>query len=368
MLLGLSITLWGMVMLARLVQLQVLGRSSFERLAARQSERTIVLDPRRGALVDRNRRPLAVSVEAESVYAVPQEIADAERTAQKLARALELDAAGRRELKAQLQRNRAFVWVKRKLDPATSRAVRDLQLEGIGLLTETRRYYPKRELAAQVLGWAGVDNIGMSGIEYAFDEQIRGRAAKVTLQTDARRRPVGHAEKPTTEGHSIVLTLDEAIQHVAERELAQAVTDSQAIGGVVVVMDPRSGEILALANRPTFNPNRFGAYSSDAWRNRAVADAYEPGSVFKLFTAAAALQEKVVNPDEVLDCGNGGIEIAGTLINDHAVFSALSFRDVIAKSSDVGVIRVAQRLGREQFHRYVRAFGFGSATGIALPG
>jgi cell division protein FtsI (penicillin-binding protein 3) len=368
MLLGLSITLWGMVMLARLVQLQVLGRSSFERLAARQSERTIVLDPRRGALLDRNRRPLAVSVEAESVYAVPQEVADAERTAQKLARALGLDWAGRRELKAQLQRNRAFVWVKRKLDPATARAVRELQLDGIGLLTETRRYYPKRELAAQVLGWAGVDNIGMSGIEYAFDEQIRGRAAKVTLQTDARRRPVGHAEKPTTEGHSIVLTLDEAIQHVTERELERAVSESQAVGGVAVVMDPRSGEILALANRPTFNPNRFGAYSSDRWRNRAVADAYEPGSVFKLFTAAAALQEKVVGLDEVLDCGNGGIEIAGTYINDHAVFADLRFRDVIAKSSDVGVIRVAQRLGREQFHRYVRAFGFGAASGIALPG
>jgi cell division protein FtsI (penicillin-binding protein 3) len=368
MLMALSITLWGLVMLARLLQLQVLGRASFERLAARQSERTIVLDPRRGALLDRNGRPLAVSVEAESVYAVPQEIANPERTAQRLASALGLDAAGRRELKAQLARGRAFVWVKRKLDPATARAVRALQLDGIGFLTETRRYYPKRELAAQVLGWAGVDNIGMSGIEYAFDEQIRGRAAKVTLQTDARRRPVGHAEKPSTEGHSIVLTLDEAIQHVAERELAQAVSDSQSIAGVVVVMDPRSGEILALANRPTFNPNRFGAYSSDHWRNRAVADAYEPGSVFKVITAAAALQEKVVGPDEVLDCGHGGIEIAGVRINDHAVFDDLRFRDVISKSSDVGVIRVAQRLGREQFHRYVRAFGFGAVSGIALPG
>lgn len=368
MLVALSVTLWGLIVLTRLLHLQVLGRASFERLAARQSERTINLDPRRGALLDRNGRQLAVSVEAESVYAVPQDVADATRTASELGRALELDAEARRELRAQLARDRAFVWVKRKLDPGTAQAVRALQLDGIGFLTETRRYYPKRELGAQLLGWVGVDNVGMSGIEYSFDEWIRGRAAKVRVQTDARRRPVGHTEKPSTEGHTVVLTIDESIQYTAERELERAVAESQSIAGVAVVIDPQSGEILALANRPTFNPNRFGAYSSQRWKNRAVADAYEPGSIFKVITAAAALQEKVVDPDEVLDCGHGGIDIAGTHISDHAVFDQLSFRDVIAKSSDIGVIRVAQRLGREQFNRYVREFGFGAATGVELPG
>lgn len=368
MLLALCVTLWGLIVLTRLFHLQVLGRASLERLAARQSERTINLDPRRGALLDRNGRQLAVSVEAESVYAVPQDIADPARTAFELGRALGLDPAARGELRAQLSRNRAFVWVKRKLDPASAWAVRGLQQDGIGFLTETRRYYPKRELAAQVLGWVGVDNIGMSGVEYSFDEWIRGRAAKVTVQTDARRRPVGHTEKPSTEGLTVVLTLDESIQYLAERELERAVAETQALAGMAVVMDPRSGEILALANRPTFNPNRFGAYSSNRWKNRAVADAYEPGSIFKIITAAAALQEKVVDPDELVDCGGGGIEIAGTRINDHAVFGELRFRDVVAKSSDVGVIRVAQRLGREQFNRYMREFGFGVATGIALPG
>lgn len=368
MLVALSITLWGLIVLTRLLHLQVLGRASFERLAARQSERTINLDPRRGALLDRNGRQLAVSVEAESVYAVPQDVADPTRTASLLARELGLDADGKRELRAQLSRDRAFVWVRRKLDPNTSQAVRALQLDGIGFLTETRRYYPKRELGAQVLGWVGVDNIGMSGIEYSFDEWIRGRAAKVRVQTDARRRPVGHMEKPSTEGHTVVLTIDESIQYTAERELERAVADSQSLAGVAVVMDPHNGEILALANQPTFNPNRFAAYSSQRWKNRAVADAYEPGSIFKVITAAAALQEKVVDPDEVLDCGRGGIEIAGTRINDHASFDQLSFRDVIAKSSDVGVIRVAQRLGREQFSRYMREFGFGAVTGVALPG
>jgi len=329
---------------------------------------TINLAPRRGAIVDRGGRPLAVSVDAESLYAVPQDVEDPARTAAALGRVLGLDADERKDLRAQLSRNRAFLWVKRKLDPPTAAAVRELDLAGVGFVTENRRYYPKRELAAQVLGYVGIDNLGMSGIEYAFDEQIRGRAAKVVVRTDARRSPLEYIEKPSTEGHTVVLTLDEVIQHAAEVELDRAVRETGAIAGSVVVMDPTTGEILALANRPTFNPNRFGAYSSSRWKNRAVTDAFEPGSVFKVVTAAAGLQEKVVSPDEVIDCGGGSIEIAGTRINDHAVFNSLRFRDVIAKSSDVGVIRVAQRLGRDNFYRYIRSFGFGEPTGVELPG
>ncbi|HET7746638.1 MAG TPA: penicillin-binding transpeptidase domain-containing protein, partial [Vicinamibacteria bacterium] len=217
-------------------------------------------------------------------------------------------------------------------------------------------------------GYVGLDNTGMSGIEYAFEEEVKGRAAKVLIRLDARRRPIGQIDKPSTEGHTVVLTIDEAIQHVVERELDKAVTESGSVAGWAVVMDPRSGEVLAMANRPTFNPNRFQAYPSARWKNRAVADAYEPGSIFKVFTAAAGLQERVVDPDEVLDCGRGFIEIAGIRINDHHPYDLLSFRDVIAKSSDIGVIRVAQRLGREQFNRYMREFGFGATTGIELPG
>jgi cell division protein FtsI (penicillin-binding protein 3) len=368
MLMGLSITLWALGAGVRLFQLQVLGRKSFERQAARQSERTINLDPRRGSILDRNGRQLAISVDADSIYAVPQDIADPRGTASALARALGLDASGRKDLLVQLQRNRAFVWVKRKVDPSKVRSVRELQLEGIGFLTENRRYYPKRELAAHVLGYVGLDNTGMSGIEYAFDEQIRGRAAKVMVRTDALRRPTGQTDKPSTEGHTVVLTIDEAIQHVAEVELERAVAETGSIAGMVVVLEPRSGEILALANRPTFNPNRYGAYPSARWKNRAVADTYEPGSVFKVVTAAAALEERVVDPDEVLDCGGGAVEIAGTRINDHAVFDHLRFREVISRSSDVGVIRVAQRLGRDNFDRHLRNFGFGAPTGVDLPG
>jgi cell division protein FtsI (penicillin-binding protein 3) len=368
MLMALAVSLWGLIIGVRLFDLQVLERSFFEKQSARQSERTINLDPRRGPIVDRNGRPLAVSVEAESIYAVPQDIEDPARTGAALGKALGMDAAGRRDLAAQLQKGRAFVWVKRKADPGTSRAVRDLQLDGVGFLNETRRYYPQRELMSQVLGYVGLDNTGMSGVEYAFEDQIQGRAAKVVVQTDARRRPMGQTKRPSTDGHTIVLALDESIQHVAERELERAVTDSQAVAGVAVVVEPWTGEVLAMANFPTFNPNRFGSYPTTRWKNRAVSDAYEPGSIFKIVTAAAGIQEKAVETEEILDCGNGSIEIAGVHINDHAVFDKLSFRMAVAKSSDIGMIRVAQRLGRDNMSRYMRDFGFGAPTGIDLPG
>jgi cell division protein FtsI (penicillin-binding protein 3) len=369
MLLALTVSLWALVIGIRLVHVQVLGRAFFEEAGTRQSERTLNLDPRRGPILDRAGRPLAVSVDAESLYAVPQDVVDAPATAQAIARALALDAAGRRDVLARLQqKSRAFVWIQRKLDPATARRVRELQLDGLGFLTEHRRYYPQRELLAHVLGYVGVDNEGMSGIEHAFEKDIRGRAAKVVVHTDARRRPVAQTERPSTDGAAVTLTIDERIQHIAERELERAVNETQSQAGSVVVVEPFSGEVLAMAGRPAFNPNRYNAYASSRWRNRAVSDAFEPGSIFKIVTAAAGLQENVVAPGELLDCGNGRIEIAGNVINDHEVFDQLTFTQAVARSSDIGMIRVAQRLGRENFARYVRDFGFGATSGIDLPG
>ena len=369
MLLALSVSLWALVIGIRLVHLQVLGREFFEQQGARQSERTLNLDPRRGPILDRTGRPLAVSVDAESLYAVPQDVVDAQATTQALARALSLDAAGRREVLAKLQQHsKAFVWVQRKVDPGKARHVRELQLEGIGFLTEHRRYYPQRELAAHVLGWVNLDNEGMSGVEHALEKDIRGKAAKVVVHTDARRRPVAQTERPSTDGAAVTLTIDESVQHIAERELERSMAETQAQAGMVVVVEPFSGEVLAMAGRPAFNPNRYNAYASSRWRNRAVSDAFEPGSIFKIVTAAAGIQENVVAPGEMIDCGNGRIEIAGTVINDHAVFDRLSFTETVARSSDIGMIRVAQRLGRENFARYVRDFGFGVPSGIELPG
>jgi cell division protein FtsI (penicillin-binding protein 3) len=372
MLVALSIVLWAVVITGRLVHVQILGHESYQSLALRQSERTIHLDSRRGPILDRNGKYLAVSVDAESIYAVPTDISDPEGTAATLARTLGLDAADRDTLALRLRRDKAFVWVRRKLDPSSARAVRELELEGIGFLTETRRYYPKRELASQVLGFVGAEDKGefrgLAGIEYEFDAHIRGHAARVVVRTDARRRPVDHMEKPSTDGSTVILTIDETIQYVVENELERAMKETGAASGMVVVLEPMTGEILALANRPTFNPNRFTAYTSADWKNRAVADAFEPGSIFKIVTAAAALQENVVDPDEVIDCGQGSVRVAGTRIRDHKAFDQLTFRDVITKSSDVGVIRVAQRLGRDNLLRYAHDFGFGARTGVALPG
>jgi cell division protein FtsI (penicillin-binding protein 3) len=368
MLLALGISLWALVVGTRLVQLQILGRGFFEQLITKQSERTQNLDPRRGPILDRDLRPLAVSVDADSLYAVPQDVADPPATASALARALSLDAAGRAEVLTQLQKSKAFAWIRRKVDPAAARRVRELQLDGIGFLTEHRRYYPQRELAAHVLGYVGLDNKGMSGVEYEFESLIRGRSAKVIVYTDARRRPVAQTERPSTEGASVVLSLDERIQHVAERELERSVRETRARAGMVIVVEPFSGEVLAMAGNPTFNPNHYGDFPVEAWNNRALSDIFEPGSVFKIVTAAAALQEKVVGTGEVLDCGNGEIDIAGTLIHDHAPFDRLTFTQAVVKSSDIGMIRVGQRLGRTNFYRYVHAFGFGEPTGVDLPG
>jgi cell division protein FtsI (penicillin-binding protein 3) len=368
MLLALGVSLWALIIGIRLVQLQVLTRDFFVTQGTQQSERTIKLDPRRGPILDRNGRALAVSVDAESLYAVPENVDDPQGTAAVLARALGMTPTERRELVAQLQKDRAFVWVERKVDPATARRVRDLELDGVGFLTEHRRYYPQRELAAHVLGWAGLDNTGMSGIEYSFEEQVAGRAAQVVVHTDARRRPVGHTERPSTDGHTIVLALDERIQHIAERELERSMSETRAVAGSVVVVEPFSGDVLAMAGRPTFNPNRYSAYSASRWRNRMVSDVFEPGSIFKIVTAAAGIQETVVAPDEVLDCGNGHILISNTVIHDHRPFDKLTFREAVTRSSDIGMIRIGQRLGRENFYRYVRAFGFGEPTGVDLPG
>ena len=366
MLLALCVSLWAIVIVGRLVLLQLSARH-WHALAAGQRDSTQVLHPRRGPILDRTRQPLAVSVEHESIYAVPQDVADPLRTTAELGRTLGLDIAARRHLLASLQSGKSFVWVKRKVALEVTQSVRDLQLDGIRFLPETRRYYPQRELAAHVVGFVNLDNEGGGGIEYAFDEVIRGKEEKVIVQRDAKRRPVGHQVRPSTEGHTVVLTLDHAIQHAAETELERAMTETAATAGVVVVMDPRNGEILAMTNRPTFNPNkRLGG--SDRWTNRALVFAYEPGSIFKVITAAAALDQRVVRGDDMIDCGGGFIEISGQRINDHHVYWSLPFREVIARSSNVGVIRVARQLGHKLFEQYVRDFGFGEPTGVELPG
>jgi cell division protein FtsI (penicillin-binding protein 3) len=361
-------TVWALAIVAQLFHLQVLRHQLLLKEALHQSDRTITVKARRGAIVDRNQRPFAISVDAPSIYADPSVIREPRQAAQALGRALGYSAAEQKDLLTLLRQDRSFVWIRRQVDPAVARAVRDLRLEGVGFETESRRYYPKRELLSPVLGYVGLDSQGMAGLEYALDEDLKGREARVSVRYDARRRPMGEVEKPPTEGRKVTLTIDERMQYVTEAALAEAVKETGSASGVAVILDPRTGEVLAMSSLPSFNPNRFAAFPERDRVNRAIADSYEPGSIFKIVTAAAGLQNGVVSPLEVIDCGNGFIEIAGTRINDHAVFSFLTFQDVIAKSSDIGVVRVAQRIGTARFYESMKAFGFGTRTGLGLPG
>ncbi|HTQ80500.1 MAG TPA: penicillin-binding transpeptidase domain-containing protein [Thermoanaerobaculia bacterium] len=360
--------LWVVAVAARLYDLQVVRYDHYLGKARRQQTTVVELDPPRGTIYDAHGRELAVSVQADSVWADPTDIRDPDAAAKSLAPILHQDAAA---LARRLSRDGDFVWVARKLDPPDADAVRRLELPGIYFLPESKRYYPMRELAAQVLGYVGTDNQGLAGLELVYNREIAGRPGRRTLLRDARRGAViapGLAAADPEPGRDLYLTLDATIQHMVERELKQAVEKNRAKTGSMVLLDPATGAVLAMATYPSFDPNRYGEYSAAEWRNRSIMDAYEPGSTFKVITAAAALGNGVVRPEDVFDCEMGGITLYGIRIRDHKPYGRLTFADVIAKSSNVGVIKTAMKLGDERLYRSIRDFGFGRPTGIDLPG
>jgi cell division protein FtsI (penicillin-binding protein 3) len=352
---------WALVLEVRLVHLQIFQHDELAARAERQQLRTIEAPAKRGEIRDRAGRVLAYSVDAESIYAVPAEIADPARTSAALCAALDdCDARERRTIEERLGRPRAFAFVRRRVSPAEARRVAALRLDGIGFLQETRRYYPKLELAAHVLGYVGADNVGLHGVEAAYDALVRGRPGRILIQTDARRHALfSRVERPPTMGADLELTIDEYLQHVAERELRAAVEEHRAQGGTVILLEPWSGEILAMANWPTFNPNAFSRYPVWQHRNRAIQEIYEPGSTFKIVTASAALEERLVDPADVIDVSAGAIRLGARVIDDVHRHDRLSFTDVIVKSSNVGAVRIGLKLGAERLGRYVRRFGFG---------
>lgn len=356
---------WFLVICIRLVWLQVVDYGDFTQRASRQQQRSIDVAPVRGNIYDRNGNELAMTVSVDSVFAVPSQVADIHATSAVLARTLNGDA---QEIENRMRASRAFAWVKRKIDPAASARVRSLNMKGIYFQKESKRFYPKRELAAQVIGYVGLDDEGLGGVERQFDSRLTGKPGKMLVSLDAKQHWFGRVEKNPDPGENVVLTLDEKIQYIAERELEKAVAETHAEAGTIVVQNPHTGEVLALANRPNFNPNTFNTADPRSFKNRAVSDIYEPGSTFKIVTLAAALEEKLTNPDEVFDCQMGSIELNGRTIHDHKPYGLLTVAQILANSSDVGAIKVALRLGDERFDRYIRAFGFGSQTGIELPG
>ncbi|HXI13193.1 MAG TPA: penicillin-binding transpeptidase domain-containing protein [Thermoanaerobaculia bacterium] len=366
------LSVWGLIVVLRLGQIQLANHDEYVARAVRQQERTLSLTPVRGSIYDTKGRILAESVAAESIYADPQAVTDPVLAARRLAAisGLELTQA---ELRKKLTGRSEFAWIARQVEADVARDVRKLSIPGIYTLEEHRRAYPRGALAANVLGYVGLDGEGLAGIEHSFDRFVRGKPGKVTLLRDARRAMyvVGaEGANAPVDGLSVYLTIDEVIQFIAERALANAIQQYKAAAGSVLVMDPRSGDILAMASAPRFDPNHYRDSPPASWRNRPVQDLYEPGSTFKIVTAAAGLEEGLVTPSQILDCGMGKISIGNVHIKEHGNhrYGYMSFEDVMSQSSNVGTIRVGLSLGQSRLYRYIRAFGFGQRSGVELPG
>ena len=364
-LLGAMLLLWCVAICGRLVYLQVFSYGQFTKQAGHQQQRAIPLAAKRGVIYDRAGRELAMSVLVDSAFAVPTEVKDLPTAVSLITR---ITGDDYNVVLADCRAHKTFCWVARKASDETIERINSLKLQGIHFQKEPKRFYPARDLAAQVLGSVGMEDSGQSGIEHAFDEELRGHPGKMFISVDARKQWFADVETQPDQGDNLVVTIDKNIQYIAEKELEQAIHDTQAIAGTVIVENPHTGEILALANRPTFNPNLRKQITPAALTNRAVSYVYEPGSTFKLVTISAALEEKVTNPNEIFDCQMGSIVYNGMRIRDSKPHGLLPVWGVLAESSDVGSIKIALRLGEDRFYKYIRAFGFGQPTGIELPG
>ena len=361
---------WAAVVIGRLVELQLVQGQRYRARAQRQQERRVEVSGRRGSIVDREGRDLAVSVEVPSVYAIADEIEDAAAAAAYLA---PLVRVPREKIFARLSQARGFVWIARKVETEVADQIRARKLPGIHFVAEPRRFYPKGSLAASVLGYVGLDDRGLSGLEYAYEKAIAGKPGEIVALTDARQSTYGEAEtagRPAQEGAALTVSLDSGIQFAAERELEATMRELDAKSGSVVLMDPWNGEILAMASAPGFDPNQYGRYPAETRRNRAIADAYEPGSTFKIVTGASALDRGLIRLDEVIETGHGMIRIGRVTINEdkHHDYGSLTLAGVFEHSSNIGIIRVGLRLGPERLFEGVSAFGIGRPTGVDLPG
>jgi cell division protein FtsI (penicillin-binding protein 3) len=364
---------WVTLICGRLIWLQVIHYKDYVDRAARQQQRTFEVAPRRGMLYDRNLHELAMTVLADSVYAVPSEISDKEATAAALAKVVHTDTTDRfttaHQIAARLNASRNFAWIARKVDPAEIARVKGLNIKGVYFQKEFKRFYPNSQLAAQVLGYVGTDDNGLGGMERKFDRDLHGVPGRMLTALDARRHVLDSQEREPDPGANLVLTLDENIQFMAERALDTALERTHAANGTIVVQDPYTGQILGLAIRPTFNPNDFRHATTSLLKNHAVSDVYEPGSTFKLVAYSAALEQKLTSPDAMIDCQGGKIELAGRIIHDNQGehYGVIPVHKALEVSSDVAAVKLALRVGPDKFSQYVHDFGFGARTGVELP-
>jgi len=356
------------LIMGRMFQLQVLKKEQLYKLAAQQQHVQIPLVPKRGTVYDGNGNELAVSIEVDSVCADARKVVDVEKTVNELASVLQIDG---KELKKRLKNHRSFEWVQRKISSKEAEQIKALQLPGIFFLKENRRFYPNSQLAAHLIGFVGLDSKGLEGIEFQYDALLNGKNRVWAAARDALGREIAMGKLPfEKEDHyrNIVLTIDKPIQHITEAELDRGVEKWGAKGGMAIAMDPLTGKILAMASYPTFNPNQFIQSRSKSWRNGAVSDVFEPGSLFKVFLAAAALEEHLVRPSDSFHCENGSYTVYDRTIHDTSKHGYLTFQQIIKFSSNIGASKVGEKMGKERFYRYISAFGFGEKTGINLPG
>jgi cell division protein FtsI (penicillin-binding protein 3) len=352
----------------RAFYLQVLQGDRLMRLGQRQHLKEWTVLPKRGAVFDRGGEPLALSLEAQSVYARPRRVRDAAKTGRELARVLKMNSA---EIKEKLSSAKPFVWIKRQISPNEAAQIQALNIEGLGMFYEPHRYYPQGQLAGQVIGFVGRDAEGLEGLELRYNDYIRGEPGSSITERDALGRRVlveGVEGLQIPAGGDIHLTLDTSIQHSAEKELEASIAKYRAKAGVAIAVEPRTGEILALANYPTFNPNNYSTESSEHRRNRAVTDSFEPGSTFKTILAAAALDEGIVDKEDLFFCEYGKYSYAGRIIHDTHPHGWLPFSKILQVSSNIGFSKVADKLKKDRYFKYIEKFGFGQTTGIDMPG
>ncbi len=353
----------------RLVWIQVIYSEEYQKKAIEQRRMQVKVEPKRGIIYDRKGNELAISASSETVVAIPPEIVNPQATARELASVLEMDYNSVYE---RLTKNARAVYVKRKLNKEMAAKVRQLDLKGITFTEESKRYYPNDNLASHLLGFAGIDSQGLDGLELAYDKYLRGTPGRIEIEKDATGRSMpnsGEEYVPPQDGYNIYLTIDEVIQYIVERELDRALKEFSISGGTVIVMEPRTGSILALANRPDYNPNHFTDYPQKSWRNRAISDGFEPGSTFKIITTAAALEAGVVNENDIF-VDPGHIKVSGENIScwKYGGHGRQTFAEVVQNSCNPGFVQVGMRLGKEEFYNYIMALGFGNTTEVKLPG
>lgn len=358
--------------LFKALELQVLDRERAFKIAKKQHHGSSKLLPRRGKILDRNLKELAVNVDVKSVYVNPREVTNPVDISKEVSKHIDVS---QKTVLSRASSKRSFVWLKRLVDPGVAKTLEDMELEGIGFIEEPKRIYPNGHLLGQVLGFTNIDSNGIEGIEYRFDDLLIGTPRNITLKRDAFGRKiiqnpdiVQDFDEVNTAGHDIVLTVDSQIQHIVERQLKEGIEAMNAEKGMAILMNPETGEVLAMASYPFIDPNSYGKYPEANRRNLPIWYTYEPGSTMKLFLAASALEENKVNPDSLFDCEMGRRKVGAKVIKDVKPYGTITFADVVRVSSNIGASKIGELLGRDKYHGYLKKFGFGEKTGIDLPG